>query len=73
MEERKVVMAGNRVRNSYFSSSGKALVIVTLSDVGEDEIVCYVENGILYEYVNGVLILCTNDFRLEFVDKTKKK
>lgn len=73
MEERKVVMAGNQVENARYETSGKVAVYVSLTDTGEDEVVCYIEDGILYEYVNGVLILCTNDFRLEFVDKTKKK
>lgn len=49
-----------------------AHVTIELTDGGEDECMCVLEDGVMYAYKNDECVVCSNLFRVEFHDKTKK-
>ena len=69
---RKILAEGNWMLNSYFSMSGMAHVTIELRDNGEDECMAVLEDGVMYAYKNGECLVCSNLFRVDFVDATKK-
>ena len=68
----KILAQGNRMFNTCFSMSGMAHVTIELTDGGEDECMCVLEDGVMYAYKNDECVVCSNLFRVEFHDKTKK-
>lgn len=71
---RKEIASGNYLRITNFSTNGLSEVVVEMRDDGEDEVTCFVEDGILYVYkdtdAHYDLVLATNFFRLVFRDRT---
>ena len=68
----KEIVSGNYLKISDFATNGLSEVIVELRDDGENDVLCTIDNGVLYVRNNGTIVLVTNLFKVIYRDKMYK-